>query len=197
MCSLTVGLMAASTGLQMYQQNQQNKAQQAAYDAQIKAATFNKAAEEHKAEKTAENYAQKQHQLNDKYKLAVANARAQFGSSGLDSSGGSLSDVLDASADAYSRDSVNLLSSQREDEWASYTKQVQYQNEINAYNTMKQNAKKNGRLAMWGTALQGAASIYGQGYKENLWGGSNAATSTGNYNFLADYNKNNKYGFTL
>ena len=178
MCSLTVGLMAAQMGMQLYQGNQQAKAQQAQYKIQARQAELNKSYEEHAAEKQAENYAMKQQQLNDKFKLATGNARAQFGASGLDSQGGSLEDVLNASTDAYIKDSQNLLANQREDSWASYVKQTNYLNEMNAYNTAAHNAKVQNRINQFGTLLNGAASIYGQGFKEGLWGqGSKTATN--------------------
>lgn len=172
MCSLTVGLMAAQMGMQMYQNNQQSKAQAAQYKMQAKQAKWNAAAEAHKAEKIAEGYAEKQRQLNDKFKLAAGNARAQFGASGLDSQGGSLEDVLSSSSDAYNRDTQNLLSNQREDTWASYVNQVNYLNEQNAYNTMAKNTKRQLAFNQFGTILSGVSSIYGQGYKEGIWGGS-------------------------
>ena len=146
--------------------------QEAQYKMQAKQAEFNRAAEEHKADKLVESYAQKQHALNDKFKLATGNARAQFGASGLDSQGGSLSDVIGASTDAYNRDSQNLLSNQREDSWASYVNQVNYLNEQNAYNTMAKNTKRQLAFNQFGTILSGVPSIYGQGYKEGIWGGS-------------------------
>lgn len=204
MCSLTVGLMAAQMGMSMYQQNAQYHAQKQALDFQAQQAKWNAAAEEHKAEKIAENYAIKQQQNNDRYRLAVGNARAQFGASGLDSSGGSLEDVLGASTDAYNRDSQNLLSSQREDEWASYVKQTNYLNEMNAYNQMKKQAKSQRNIGFAGSLLSGASSIYGQGYKEGLWGsgksstplysGSSLGSSTNYYDFSNIYKKNANYG---
>lgn len=203
MCSLIVGLMAAQMGLSMYQQNAQYHAQKQALDMQAQQAKWNAAAEEHKASKMVENYAQKQHAMNDKYKLAVGNARAQFGASGLDSQGGSLEDVIGASTDAYNRDSQNLLSNQREDSWASYVKQTNYLNEMNAYNQMAKQAKKQRNIGYVGTLLNGAASIYGQGYKEGLWGGSNKggaifsgkslSSSTNNYDFNNIYKKSANY----
>lgn len=207
MCSLTIGLMAAQTGLQMYQNNQQAKMQEAQYKMQAKQAEFNRAAEQHKAEKMVESYAQKQHALNDKFKLATGNARAQFGASGLDSQGGSLSDVIGASTDAYNRDSQNLLSNQREDSWASYVSQVNQLNEMNAYNTMAKNTKRQLAFNQFGTILSGVSSIYGQGYKEGLWGGGSGSKSSGaifsgntlnsstnGYNFNNAYRKSANYG---
>ena len=194
MCSLTVGLMAAQMGMQMYQNNQQAKMQEAQYKMQAKQAEFNRAAEEHKADKLVESYAQKQHALNDKFKLATGNARAQFGASGLDSQGGSLSDVIGASTDAYNRDSQNLLSNQREDSWASYVKQTNYLNEMNAYNQMKQQAKKQRNIGYVGTLLNGAASIYGQGYNEGLWGGGSSKSSKLKSKVLYDSNASKSSG---
>lgn len=179
MCSLTVGLMAAQMGMQMYQGNQQAKAQQAQYKLQAKQAQWNAAAQAHQTEKIAEQYAVKQRQLNDKFKLARGNAVAQFGSSGLDSNGGgSFNDIMSASQDAYDRDTETLLGNQREDTWASYVKQVNYLNEMNAYNTAAHNAKVQSRINQFGTLLNGAASIYGQGYKEGLWGQGSAKAAT-------------------
>lgn len=178
MCSLTLGLMGAQMAMQLGQQYTQGKQQEAAYKMQAQQAAFNKAAEEHKAEKIAESYAQKQQQLNDKFKLATGNARAQFGASGLDSQGGSLEDVLTSSTDAYMRDSQNLLSNQREDTWASYVKQVNSLNEMNAYNQMAKNTKKQNLWSMAGTLLNGASSIYGQGVKEGKWDWGTKKTPT-------------------
>lgn len=191
--------MAASTALQMGTQYQQGKQQESAYKAQAQAARQNAGMESHRAERIAESYAQKQHQLNDKYKLAVGNARAQFGASGLDSTGGSLEDVLSSSSEAYNRDSQNLLSNQREDTWASYVKQVNSINEMNAYNQMAHNTKKQNLWSMAGTLLSGASSIYGQGYKEGVWGGSGKKIATpktsafGGYNFGSMYNEGVDY----
>ncbi len=181
-------------GLSMYQQNAQYHAQKQALDMQAQQAKWNAAAEEHKAGKMAENYAQKQHAMNDKYKLAVGNARAQFGASGLDSQGGSLEDVIGASTDAYNRDSQNLLSNQREDSWASYVKQTNYLNEMNAYNQMAKQAKKQRNIGYVGTLLNGAASIYGQGYKEGLWGGGSSKSSKLKSKVLYDSNASKSSG---
>lgn len=172
MCSLTVGLMAASTGLAMYNNNMQARAQSNAYRAQADAAKQNAAIIAHKAEVSAENYAIKQKQMNNKFKLAMGNARAQAGASGISADSGSLQDVLDSSSDAYKEDSQNLLRSQREDSWASYVEQANELNKMNAYNTMAKNAKRQARINNIGTFLSDASSIYGQGYKEGLWGSS-------------------------
>lgn len=205
MCSLTVGLMAAQMGLQMYQNNQQAHAQKAQYQAQARAAQLNQAAEEHRADSMANSYAEKQFQLNQKHKLAVGNALAQAGASGISAEGGSVQDLLSSSQVAYERDSRNLLANQREDQWASYVKQVNYLNEMNAYNQMAHNVKKQNRLNQFGTILNGVASIYGQGSKEGLWGkssasgsspiysGSSLGASTNNYNFNTLYKSSANY----
>lgn len=166
MCSVALGLMAAQTGLQLYGQNAQYHAQKAQYEAQQKQATLNAAIESHKQENLAENYAQKQKQLQSKYNVAVGRARAAAGASGLTGEG-SVADVLDSSYEAYKQDSQNLLSSQRQDSWASYVNQVNYQNEANAYNQAKHQAKANRNFGYFNTILGAAASMYGQANKED------------------------------
>ena len=172
MCSLTLGLMAAQMGMQMYQNNQQAKAQKAQYEMQARQAEWNRAAAEHKAERDVVAFAQEQHKSNEKRDLAIGAARAQFGSSGLDSTGGSLSDSINAINQAHAEESVIRLDKQRDVSWANYVEQVNYLNEQNAYNTMAKNTGKQLGLTQFGTLLGGASSIYAQGYKENIWGGS-------------------------
>lgn len=164
-----MGLMAAQTGLSMYQQSQQGKAQQAQYAQQAAAAKQNAAIAEHKADQIANSYAQKQKALNDRYKLAVGQAKASAGASGL-TGDGSIADVLSSSADAYAEDTKALLENQRNDSWANYVQQVNQINAMNSYNTAKKNARTQTYWNMAGTLLSGASSIYGQGYKEGQWG---------------------------
>ena len=164
-------------GLQMVSNiastRQEYKSQQRAYEAQAQAARQNAAIAERQRSQQADAYAQKQAQLNDRMKLVRGQAAAAAGAGGFTAEG-SVNDILDSSYDAYQKDSLNLLSQQRNDSWSQYVNQVNYLNQANAYDTAARNVRKQGHQKIFSTLLGAAATAYGQGWI----GGSGSGTGT-------------------
>ena len=152
-------------------QRREYKTQQRAYEKQADAARQNAAITARKNEQTADAYAQKQAQLNDRMRLARGQAAAQAGASGL-TMDGSVIDILDSSYDEYTKDSLNLLRNQRNDTWSNYVNEVNYLNQASAYDNAAKLTRKQGHQKIFSTILGAAASAYGQGWL----GGSNSTT---------------------
>lgn len=202
---IEAALMGVQVASQLMGQRQQYKQQQRMYEAQAQAAQQNAAIISKQREQQAEAYAQKQKQLNDRFRLARGQARAEAGASGL-TADGSVADILSSSEDAYKQDSVNLLQSQRNDSWNSYVNEVNYRNQANAYNAAASNARKQGYQKMFGTLVGGAANIYSKGMdkgwfgsKETSWADANSSLGLPTSNSIQGYNlynqakKNNPY----
>jgi hypothetical protein len=183
---LPIWLMAAQTAMQAVGAHQEAKAQERAYKAQAQAAEQNAAIQAKKAEQVAEGYAQKQRQLTDRMKLVRGQALAASGATG-GTGAGSIADILNASQEEYEKDSMNLLSAQRNDTWSSYVNQVNYLNQQNAALAAAKNAKAEGRAKVFSTILGGAASIYGAS------GGSDSPTANTDYNLSEWYNNGGGY----
>ena len=149
------------------------KSQQRAYEAQEQAARQNAAIVEAQRSQQADAYAQKQAQLNDRMRLVRGQAAAAAGAGGFTAEG-SVNDILDSSYDAYQKDSMNLLSQQRNDSWSQYVNQVNYMNQANAYDTAARNVRKQGHQKIFGTLLGAAATAYGNG-----WIGGSGSTGKG------------------
>lgn len=204
-----MGIEAALMGVQMLTkltgQRQQYKQQQRMYEAQAQTAQQNAAIISKQREQQAEAYAQKQRQLNDRFRLARGQARAEAGASGL-TADGSVADILSSSEDAYKQDSINLLQNQRNDSWSSYVNEVNYRNQANAYNAAASNARKQGHQKMFATLVGSAANIYSKGMdkgwfgsKETNWADANSSLGLPTSNSIQGYNlynqakKNNPY----
>lgn len=204
-----MGIEAALLGVQMATQlmgqRQQYKQQQRMYEAQAQTAQQNAAIISKQREQQAEAYAQKQKQLNDRFRLARGQARAEAGASGL-TADGSVADILSSSEDAYKQDSINLLQNQRNDSWNSYVNEVNYRNQANAYNNAASNARKQGHQKMFATLIGDAANIYSKGMdkgwfgsKETSWADANSSLGLPTSNNIQGYNlynqakKNNPY----
>lgn len=174
-----MGVEAVMMGLQMVSNinstRQQYKQQEAMYKAQAQTAQQNAAIVSKQREQQAEAYAQKQKQLNDRYRLAGGQARAAAGASGL-TADGSIADILSSSEDAYMQDSLNLLQNQRNDSWNAYVNEVNYRNQANAYNSAAKNAVSAGKQKMFSTIIGGAANIYSKGMDKGWFGGGNDTT---------------------
>lgn len=202
---IEAALMGVQVASQLMGQRQQYKQQQRMYEAQAQAAQQNAAIISKQREQQAEAYAQKQKQLNDRFRLARGQARAEAGASGL-TADGSVADILSSSEDAYKQDSVNLLQSQRNDSWNSYVNEVNYRNQANAYNAAASNARKQGHQKMFATLVGSAANIYSKGMdkgwfgsKETSWADANSSlglptsSSIQGYNLYNQAKKNNPY----
>ena len=153
---------------------QEYKAQQRAYEAQAQTARQNAAIADAQRSQQADAYAQKQAQLNDRMRLVRGQAAAAAGAGGFTAEG-SVNDILDSSYDAYKKDSLNLLTQQRNDSWSQYVNQVNYLNQANAYDTAARNVRKQGHQKIFGTLLGAAATAYGNGW---IGGSSSGAGST-------------------
>lgn len=152
---------------------QEYKSQQRAYEAQAETARQNAAIIDRQRSQQADAYAQKQSQLNDRMKLVRGQAAAAAGAGGFTATG-SVNDILDSSYDAYQKDSLNLLSQQRNDSWSAYVNQVNYLNQASAYDSAARQVRKQGHQKIFGTLLGAAATAYGNGW----FGGSGSGTST-------------------
>ena len=186
MCSLTLALTGLTTGLQVAGQYQQSRAQAAAYEAQAQAAYQNAKIQNKKGEIMAEQYAQQQRDLDARRRLVTGQQTAAAGASGISSTVGSPLDVYTSSMDAWGRDTINLLNNQRNDEWSNYVQEVNYRNQGNAARANAKAAKQAGNLAMAGTILGAASSMYGmRGANAGSTGGSvYAGPGTGSAAYL-------------
>ena len=194
MCGVVAGLTAAMTGLQMYGQRQQYKAQEAAYNAKAQAADANakimeqnQRINDRKAENIADAYAYQQSKLDDKRRLVRGQIAAAQGASGLTGVGSGL-DILGTSNEAYYQDSMNLLQNQRNDiysnridNWNLENQKIGYMNQANAYRSAANNVAQQGRLGMLSTLAGGALSIYGmKGSNQNTSSTGSGTLSVGN-----------------
>lgn len=157
---------------------QEYKAQQRAYEAQARTARQNAAIAEAQRNQQADAYAQKQTQLNDRMRLVRGQAAAAAGAGGFTAEG-SVNDILESSYDAYQKDSINLLSQQRNDSWSQYVNQVNYLNQASAYDTAARNVRKQGHQRIFGTLLGTAAMAYGMGW---IGGKGSGGSTIGNTN---------------
>ena len=186
MCSLTaamIGLTVGQTGLQMAAQHQQTKAAVAQAEAQAAAAEQNAKIQNRQSELIAEQYLEKQNALRDKRKIIQGAQRAEAGAAGIAGGTGSSMDMQIATTNAYLKDSVNLLSAQREDEYNSALKETDFKNQAHTYRAQAEAAKQAGRMAQWGTILSGVTQLAGL----KLAQGTSAATKSTSANEYALY----------
>lgn len=176
MCSVSaamIGLTAFQGINQMEAQRQQTKAQVAYYNAQADAANQNARIADQQRAQIADQYLQKQQQLDDRRKLIRGSNLAEAGASGL-TSDGSVLDMNASGYDAWKNSSMNLLGNERNDTKSAYIKQVNYENQANAARASAYNARQQGRSAMFGTLLSTAANIYGI---KRMYAGTGAKTA--------------------
>ena len=106
-------------------------------------------------------------------RLARGQAAASAGAGGFTATG-SVNDILESSYHAYQKDSLNLLTQQRNDSWSQYVNQVNYLNQASAYDAAARNVRKQGHQKIFGTLLGAAATAYGNG-----WIGGSGSTGQG------------------
>lgn len=160
MCSVTAALIGLSGASQIAATRQQTKAQVAAYNAQTEAANQNARIADKQREQLSDKYLEEQKQLDNRRRLAIGQHAAEAGASGFTNTG-SVQDMDASTIDQWRSDSMNLLGNQRNDTKSAYINQVNYINQANAAKASAQNAKAQGRAAMFGTILSTAASMYG------------------------------------
>lgn len=175
MCSVAIALTAMTTGLQMAGQYQSSRAEAAAANAQADAAYQNAKIQNRKGEQIAEQYAQQQREADAKRKLVLGQQRAEASASGLSGGVGSSLDMYMATMNAWNEDSQNLLTNQRYAMFDNNTATKNYIAQGDAYRAQAKAAKQAGNIAMAGTLLSGAASLYGM---KGAGGSSGSTTST-------------------
>ena len=158
MCTLVAGLMGLQ-GIMGYQQARaEGQAQSAMYNAQAQQAEANAKMAERQKEQVADQYAQKQEELNARMKLARGSAVANAGASGLSMEGSPL-DLLASSEDLYKKDSMNLLSNQRNDTYDLYVQAHDARQNAVMNRASASNAKKQANLSAFSSILGSASSI--------------------------------------
>ncbi len=160
MCSVTAALIGLQGVSQIASTRQQTKAQVAAYNAQAEAANQNARIADKQREQLSDKYLEEQKQLDNRRRLAIGQHAAEAGASGFTNTG-SVQDMDASTIDQWRSDSMNLLGNQRNDTKSAYINQVNYINQANAARASAQNARSQGRAAMFGTILSTAASMYG------------------------------------
>lgn len=182
MCSVTAALIGAQVigGISEANSiNRQYNAQRQAYEAQAQAAQQNAKIKQAQNERVAEQYATEQRKLNDRLRLVRGQQAAAAGASGISGGMGSVLDAASAADDAWRSDSASLLNRQREDTWANYVQQVNFENQANAYNSAAEQIKKARKRAMLGSIVGSALSIYGTAKTGNWFDANkNPATNT-------------------
>ena len=176
MCSVTAALIGLSGASQIAATRQQTKAQVATYNAQAEAANQNARIADKQREQLSDKYLEEQKQLDNRRRLAIGQHAAEAGASGFTNTG-SVQDMDASTIDQWRSDSMNLLGNQRNDTKSAYINQVNYINQANAARASAQNAKAQGRAAMFGTILSTAASMYGS-IKNAGSAGTNGSSGT-------------------
>lgn len=174
MCGVLPALAALGGVIQYKQQQDAADAQASAYRAQAQAAEQNAKIESRKQEQIADNYAQEASKLKARQRLAEGSQRAAVGSAGLDFSGSQL-DILSSGLSAYENDQLNLLSNQRNDNYASRVQQVNFINQARANRSAADNVESQAKLAGIGTIIGTAASVVGL----SNYGTTNVAEASG------------------
>lgn len=221
MCSLTLALTGLTTGLSMANQYQQSRAQAAAYEAKAQAANYqadaaraqaqiqrqNAEAREQDAriqsrreEQLAEQYANKQREMDNRARIIRGQNAAQAGASGIIGNIGSGLDIYNASLDEQNEASLRLLQEQRNTMYGEYYKEVglrneakglyaqatnldnqgtMYDNQADNYRAQASAAKTMGNWGMFGTLLGGSsASSSGSYYASPSTGFLSGASAT-------------------
>lgn len=177
MCSVTAALIGLSGASQIAATRQQTKAQVATYNAQAEAANQNARIADKQREQLSDKYLEEQKQLDNRRRLAIGQHAAEAGASGFTNTG-SVQDMDASTIDQWRNDSMNLLGNQRNDTKSAYINQVNYINQANAAKASAQNAKAQGRAAMFGTILSTAASMYGSIKNAGSAGASGSSGTT-------------------
>ena len=152
-------LTAVSTGMGLVAQNQQAKAQSAMYNAQAQAAEANKRISDRKQEQIAMQQLQERDKMDNRMRLVAGTNAAEAGASGLLMAGSPLQ-LMASSYDQYNKDVYNWEQNKNNAIYNEYLNGMNYQNEANAARAAAKNARTQGKLAMIGSILGGASSMY-------------------------------------
>lgn len=159
MCN-PIALTAASMVGTLFTQHQQGKAQAAMYNQQARVAEANARISDRKQEQIADQALQERDKMSDKMRLIQGQNVAETGASGLMMAGTPLQ-LMASSYDEYNKDIQNWETNKNNSIYNEYLNGMNYRNEASTARAAASNAKKQTRMAMLGTILSGASSIYG------------------------------------
>lgn len=159
MCN-PIALMAGQMVAQLWGQHQQGKAQAAMYNQQARVAEANARISDRKQEQIADQALQEREKMSDKMRLIQGQNVAETGAGGLAMSGTPLQ-LMASSYDEYNKDIQNWETNKNNSIYNEYLNGMNYRNEASTARAAASNAKKQTRMAMLGTILSGASSIYG------------------------------------
>lgn len=159
MCN-PIALTAASMVGTLFTQHQQGKAQAAMYNQQARVAEANARISDRKQEQIAVQALQERDKMSDKMRLIQGQNTAETGASGLMMAGTPLQ-LMASSYDEYNKDIQNWETNKNNSIYNEYLNGMNYRNEASTARAAASNAKKQTRMAMLGTILSGASSIYG------------------------------------
>lgn len=159
MCN-PIALMAGQMVTQLWGQHQQTKGQVAMYNAQAQAAEANARISDRKQQDLANQALQERDKMDARMRLIAGQNTAEAGATGLSMSGTPLQ-LMASSYDEYNKDIHNWESNKNNSIYNEYLNGMNYRNEASTARASASNAKTQGRLAMIGTILSGASSMYG------------------------------------
>lgn len=159
MCN-PIALTAVSMVGTLFTQHQQGKAQAAMYNQQARVAEANARISDRKQEQIADQALQERDKMSDKMRLIQGQNVAETGAGGLAMSGTPLQ-LMASSYDEYNKDIHNWETNKNNSIYNEYLNGMNYRNEASTARAAASNAKKQTRMAMLGTILSGASSIYG------------------------------------
>lgn len=159
MCN-PIALTAASMVGTLFTQHQQGKAQAAMYNQQARVAEANARISDRKQEQIADQALQERDKMSDKMRLIQGQNTAETGASGLMMAGTPLQ-LMASSYDEYNKDIQNWENNKNNSIYNEYLNGMNYRNEASTARAAASNAKSQTRMAMLGTILSGASSIYG------------------------------------
>lgn len=177
MCN-PIALTAASMVGTLFTQHQQGKAQAAMYNQQARVAEANARISDRKQEQIADQALQERDKMSDKMRLIQGQNTAETGASGLMMAGTPLQ-LMASSYDEYNKDIQNWETNKNNSIYNEYLNGMNYRNEASTARAAASNAKTQSRMAMLGTILSGASSIYGlkgQYASKNVGAGNNYYT---------------------
>ena len=181
MCN-PIALTAASMVGTLFTQHQQGKAQAAMYNQQVRVAEANARISDRKQEQIADQALQEREKMSDKMRLIQGQNVAETGASGLTMSGTPLQ-LMASSYDEYNKDIQNWETNKNNSIYNEYLNGMNYRNEASTARAAASNAKKQTRMAMLGTILSGASSIYGL---KGQYASKGASTGTNYYTPASD-----------
>ena len=181
MCN-PIALTAASMVGTLFTQHQQGKAQAAMYNQQARVAEANARISDRKQEQIADQALQERDKMSDKMRLIQGQNTAETGAGGLMMAGTPLQ-LMASSYDEYNKDIQNWETNKNNSIYNEYLNGMNYRNEASTARAAASNAKKQTRMAMLGTILSGASSIYGL---KGQYASKSASTGTNYYTPASD-----------